>query len=319
MVTHTEAACAAPCVGAAGANMDVRGPSHYKHQNRRDTRTAGLKQYLRRISGTTDGQRHHFNQHALLIGLSISLPCGCLPSISHTCPHTFPHTFPDQEAHALSRGVTSGRSGGRPSSRAARGGTPDVRSHHSVTAALFIPHTQLLVTSGSGNTCVKFWDLRHAGSSPVGALTLGAAASQAGEEQGGQAGQLPTLASAPTPAPAPRGTPGLAPAGAGAGAGHATQHTPGPMQTPTPGSRPRAAGTATGAASTPRTGPGLRQGGGVGPSVVGYAEQGSYLVTSAYCRQGAAFGVTCMAVSPEGEGTHEGGRPRRGNTAWGVS
>ncbi|GAX84451.1 hypothetical protein CEUSTIGMA_g11871.t1 [Chlamydomonas eustigma] len=34
-------------------------------------------------------------------------------------------------------------------------------TEHSITSTLFIPQTQLLVTSGSGDTCVKVWDIRN--------------------------------------------------------------------------------------------------------------------------------------------------------------
>ena len=73
-----------------------------------------------------------------------------------------------QDAHSIRHPVKtppSGRGGGRKDQAS---GLPQ-----SITSVVFIPHTNLLASSGSGDTTVKLWDMRKA-CAPVAALQASA-------------------------------------------------------------------------------------------------------------------------------------------------
>ena len=144
-----------------------------------------------------------------------------------------------QEAHSIPRHTKT------PPSRGGRT-PPESSTHHSITAALFLPHTQLLATSGSGDTTVKLWDMRSA-CTPV--ATLVAAR--------GSGAAAASLASPP--------------------AGHPQRH--GSRVPPISASRPVPSG------GPPQSTPGAK-----GLAAASFA-----------CRSGGPFGVTCMAVSAQGE------------------
>ncbi len=81
-----------------------------------------------------------------------------------------------QEAHSVRHAhKTPTRSRGK--------ATPEPLTRHSVTAVAFIPHTHMLATAGSGDTCVKLWDLRSASYGPV--TELEAASTRPGQQQQG--------------------------------------------------------------------------------------------------------------------------------------
>lgn len=146
--------------------------------------------------------------------------------------------MPKQEAHSIRQQTPPYRGGRNP---------PESSTHPSITAALFLPHTQLLATSGSGDTTVKLWDMRSV-CTPVATL--------------------------------------IAAGGGGSAAASMTSPIAGHPQRP--GSR----------IMPPTRAPRLLPTGGPPLSSPGAKD----LVAAAFaCRSGGPFGVTCMAVSAQGE------------------